>query len=523
MKKIIATVAMFAAIAPNAMLSAQVSQAAPNDDPTTTVVPAPGGGDGHQAGGDGHSGPGDGHGDRQAPADTPAPQAPASPQAPVSAPPGETATPSVPQPTPVEPTTTTTTAVEAPHGETPTVTPTPQEQRTSEASTSASAPPQTSTQTSASDQAPAVATTSSSPTTSGSASPTESHALNTPLTSASPLSTTLESTTVVSNGNTVTEVAPAIVSASASVRAGTRVEPQPDAVPVKSAEAIEAAKAAPAVLVDPHAPPPPPANVTNVTNIDVQVNNIEQVDIHGNTNNNVSATNWRPARWDYVDYDRYRRPVLYNPSGEDVRYRYYYDGDYREAWVPPGQRIVLDIVEAAVFPFTAVGSSFVSSGSFNGGGWTPPSDDYDGPPPPDWQPYTPVTYDNAYVDVPAANQSLFVNQVTSVGHDDSQPVGQQDSFLLDGTTLGRGQISPDGRSITLATAQKTPGVGPVTNGVDLVNMATPLAPASDYTPYYIGAALALAAAMGGLFWWVWRRPKGIHHVGDYDPPTGRIS
>jgi hypothetical protein len=338
------------------------------------------------------------------------------------------------------------------------------------------------------------------------------------------VTTTLNPTTVVTDGTTVTEVAPAIVSASASVsvRVGTPVVPQPAGVPVKSAEAIQAARTAPAVVVDPAAPPPPPVNVTNVTNINTQITNIEQVNIHDNTN--VTANNWRPARWDYVDYDQYRRPVLYNPSGEDVRYRYYYDGDYREAWVPPGERIVLDIITAAVFPFTAVGSSFVSSGSFNGGGWTPPNDGYTGPPPPDWQPYTPVTYDNAYVNVPAANQSLFVNQVTAVGHDDTQPVGQQDSFMLDGATLGRGQISPDGTSITLATAQKTPGVGPVTNGVDLVNMATPLAPARDNTPYYAGALLAVAALMGGVFWWVWRRrPRVMHGAGGYDPPTGPIT
>jgi hypothetical protein len=76
----------------------------------------------------------------------------------------------------------------------------------------------------------------------------------------------------------------------------------------------------------------------------------------------------------------------------------------------------------------------------------------------------------------------------------------------------------------LATAQKTPGVGPVTNGVDLVNMATPLAaPARDNTPYYAGALLAVAALMGGVFWWVWRRPRAMHGAGGYDPPTGPIT
>jgi hypothetical protein len=327
---------------------------------------------------------------------------------------------------------------------------------------------------------------------------------------------------VVTDGKTVTEVVPSTSSATVSVSSGTPVVPEPGAVPVKSAEAIQAAKLAPAVVVDPTAPPPPPVNVTNVTNINTQITNIQQVNIHDNTN--VTVNNWRPERWDYVDYDPYRRPILYNPCGQDVRYRYYYDGDYREAWVPAGGRIVLNIATAGVFPFVAVGSNFVSSGYFNGGAWIPPSDGYEGPPPPDWQPYNPVSYDNAYVNVAAADRSIFVNRVTVVGHDDAAPAGQQDSFMLDGTTLARGQISPDGTAITLATAQKTPGVGPVTNGVDLVNLATPITPARDNTPYYVGAALAVAALMGSVFWWVWRkgRSRAAHGAGGYDPPTQQI-
>jgi hypothetical protein len=288
-----------------------------------------------------------------------------------------------------------------------------------------------------------------------------------------------------------------------SVKAGTPVVPPPPGVPVRDAHAIEAAKVAPATFVDPAAPPAPPTNVTNVTNINTQITNIQQINIQNNTN--VTNNNWRPERWDYVDYDAYHRPALYNPCNEDVRYHYYYNGDYRDVWVPAGGRIVLNIGLVGVFPFVAVGSNFVSSGYFNGGAWIPPDDNYTGPPPPDWQPYTPTYYDNAYVDVPAANQSVFVNRVTEVGHDDSAPVGQQDSFLLDGTTLARGTISPDGSKITLATAQKTPGVGPVTNGVDLVDMAKPLTPASSNTPYYVGAALAVAALAGAAFWWIWRK------------------
>ena len=64
-----------------------------------------------------------------------------------------------------------------------------------------------------------------------------------------------------------------------------------------------------------------------------------------------------------------------------MTFRYFYDGAYREVYVPAGGRTVLDVATAGVFPFSAVSDSYVASGSFNGGAWIPP-DGWDGPPPP---------------------------------------------------------------------------------------------------------------------------------------------
>jgi hypothetical protein len=544
-KKPIVMVAVFAAIAPTALLAAQVSQASP-PDPTTTVAPAPGG----------TSSPG---GRQQTPAEQarpiPTQSVPAYPPPPVTPAPVHqtnepletnapqavgTPTLTVPASTPTgAPTTKATVTTQASPVETRTATVSPTTQAPittqppmtpnatmtpapSARPTSTAPAPAATTPTNAAVTTSAVVlspSTALSPNSAGAPLPVTSSVVNTPQSSAAAVTTTLKPTTVVTDGKTVTEVVPSTISSTVSASSGTPRVPEPAAVPVKSAEAIQAAKTAPAVVVDPAAPPPPPVNVTNVTNINTQITNIEQINIHNDTN--VTVNNWRPERWDYVDYDSYRRPILYNPCAEDVRYRYYYDGDYREVWVPAGGRIVLNIGTVGVFPFVAAGSSFVSSGSFDGGAWIPPYGDYDGPPSPDWQPYTPVYYDNAYVNVAAVNRSIFVNRVTVVGHDDTLPVGQQDSFMLDGTTLARGQISPDGTAITLATAQKTPGVGPITNGVDLVNLATQAAPARDNTPYYVSAALAVAALMGGIFWWVWRKgPRAARGAGGYDPPTG---
>ena len=50
-----------------------------------------------------------------------------------------------------------------------------------------------------------------------------------------------------------------------------------------------------------------------------------------------------------------------------MTFRYFYDGAYREVYVPAGGRIVLDVATAGVFPFTAVGDNYLASGSFYGG------------------------------------------------------------------------------------------------------------------------------------------------------------
>ena len=80
-----------------------------------------------------------------------------------------------------------------------------------------------------------------------------------------------------------------------------------------------------------------------------------------------------------------------------MTFRYFYNGAYREAYVPAGGRIVLDVATVGLFPFTAVGDSYVASGSFYGGAWIPP-EGWDGPPPPN---YTPPAPPEVYHDVSA--------------------------------------------------------------------------------------------------------------------------
>ncbi len=273
-----------------------------------------------------------------------------------------------------------------------------------------------------------------------------------------------------------------------------------------SPQAVAAAKAAPAARINPTTPPPPPTPV----DFNHQVQNV--VNAHSGDVDVVKTNNQalpRPRRWDYVDYDDYHRPTLYNPLNQAMTFRYFYNGAYREVYVPAGGRVVLDVATVGLFPFTAVGDSYVVSGSFYGGAWVPP-DGWTGPPPPDYTPPAPPeVYHDVSAHIPADNQTVRVGQVTVVGHDDSQPAGGQDTFLLDDTTLAWGQVNDPSSSaqITVTKTQSLPGVGPTDNGSFLVALAAhetsqPTQPAQPTQPWWPLALRygALLVAVGVAAW-----------------------
>jgi hypothetical protein len=280
-------------------------------------------------------------------------------------------------------------------------------------------------------------------------------------------------------------------------------------------KAIEAAKAAPKVRIKPATPPAPPTHV----DFNHQVQNV--IGGHGHNLDVVKAGNHelvRPRHWDYIDYDRYHRPVLYNPINEAMTFRYFYDGAYRDLWIPAGGQMVLDAVNAGVYPFTAVGDNYLTAGSFDGGAWSPP-DGWDGPAPADYvAPQGPMTLADVTAFVPAEDQSVQVGKVTMMGHDDNQPAGSQDAFMLNDTTLAWGQANDphNGGKITVTKSQALPGVGPVDDGSSLVTLAAhdePMRPSHNWLPWTLGGLLASALAVGA---WVARR---IHRETTETPST----
>lgn len=265
-------------------------------------------------------------------------------------------------------------------------------------------------------------------------------------------------------------------------------------------QAVGDAKAAPATRIDPANPLEPPSRLYDFAQ---QVRNV--VEGHGDNVDLLKADNQelpRPRHWDYVDYDDNHRPVLYNPLSEAMTFRYFYNGAYREAFVPAGGRIVLDAAAVGLVPFTAVGFSHVAAGSFYGGASIPPPGS-DGPPPPKYNPPAPPeVYQDVSALVAASRQTVYVGQVAVVGHDDSQPAGSQDTFLLDDSTLAWGQVNDLGSpaQITVTKTQSLPGVGPTDNGGFLVALAAlqePTQPSEPWWPTaltYGGLAIAVGLA-----------------------------
>lgn len=268
-------------------------------------------------------------------------------------------------------------------------------------------------------------------------------------------------------------------------------------------ESIDAARTAPAVHLDAAAPPPVAGNFNERVQNAIRVNPDRDVDVI------------RPRHWDYVDYDDCHRPVLFNPLGTDVTFRYFYNGAYQTVLVPVGGRVVLDAAVAGVFPFTMLAGDLISVGSFLGGAFIPPAD-WVGPPPADWQPWAPVTYTGVPVDFANLGKTVLVDQVTEVGHDDSLPAGQRDVVLLNDSTLARGEIqpSPEGGPphIALQQTQPLPGVGPWDNGQQYIDTAIgkPASPPSSDVPWVIGGLAVVLTLLGGVAAWVWKHPRGAH-------------
>lgn len=282
--------------------------------------------------------------------------------------------------------------------------------------------------------------------------------------------------------------AEASASASATVTAGSSKSASPstsrEVRPIEllkpetvTAPAEDIATAKAAAAVDVKLPEPAPvhdvadlAKVVNVANFQFDTradwdrrDNRPDWDRH---DNRPMARDWdnRVRQWrpDWVQYDDYYRPVLFNPYRDPVRVVYVYRNAPRIVYIPPLQRIVMEVADLAAYSFTAVVVNAVNTavnvavGSFFGGGYYPGVGVPLPPPPPPVLSYANVPVQVRYSD--AVYQPFRVQRIVDAG-DDVQ-YGER-RVLLDGVTPAWGQWtqSPSGeRQFEVHRTQQFPGL-----------------------------------------------------------------
>lgn len=168
---------------------------------------------------------------------------------------------------------------------------------------------------------------------------------------------------------------------------------------------------------------------------------------------------WQP---DWIQYDQFYRPVIFNPFPDPLRVVYDYGGVPRVMLIPPLGSVVTEAATAGAYNFTAMVlnaagiPSNVAVGNFFGGGYQPAPGQPPPPPPP------PVKrYDDVPVVVKYANaqyKPIRVQKIVDVGND---PAVGEHKVLLDGVTPAWGEWveSPSGeQTFEVHKTQQFPGM-----------------------------------------------------------------
>ncbi len=223
----------------------------------------------------------------------------------------------------------------------------------------------------------------------------------------------------------------------------------------------------------------------------------------------------RVRQWDrnWIEYDQFYRPIIFNPFRAPVRIAYALANATRILVIQPLERVVIGVAEVAAYSFTAVvlGAANVVSdvanvsadvvnvavGSFFGGGYVPGLGAPFVPPPPL------LRYDNVPVQVRYSNATydpFRVRQIVDLG-DDVQYGGRK--VLLDGATPAWGQwtTSPTGeRQFEVHRTQQYPGLGEPQEaplpGDYRMQLASDESTAIDRTQMYLMSAAGVVAGLG---------------------------
>jgi hypothetical protein len=226
---------------------------------------------------------------------------------------------------------------------------------------------------------------------------------------------------------------------------------------------LEQAKAAVPIVV----PQPPPAPVNQITEIKNVLN--QQINVimpppnlpaNGTPRSLTSAVRqWQPQ---WVQYDEYYRPIIFNPFPDPLQIVYNVAGIARVLTINPLASIVTEVAALGAYNFTAmvlnaVGiPTSIAVGNFFGGGYYPGPGQPPPPPPPPVQSFQDVPVQVKYTN--ATYEPFVVKKIIDVGMDPA--VGEQ-KVLLDGVTpaWGQWQTTSNGeRTFEVHKTQQFPGV-----------------------------------------------------------------
>lgn len=279
-----------------------------------------------------------------------------------------------------------------------------------------------------------------------------------------------------------------------------------------------------AVPVQQNPPPAPQADVNRIRDLV-----LAPPDTNGSAvpslsaQDDVVAAERRVVLWqqDWVQYDEYYRPLIFNPFPDPLQVVYLLAGAPRILVIPPLGRIVTEVPQLGSYNFTALRlNAFgipidVAVGNFFGGGYFPGPGLPPPPPPPPVITKTDVPVKVKYTN--AEYKPIRVKKVVDVGPD---PVVGEHKVLLDGVAPAWGewkQTENGERQFEVHKTQSFPGMeepqeGPLPGDypLQLVSDSSPTGLSAKDVALIGGAVVVALLAVGAIVFTVFlgrRRPQ----------------
>jgi hypothetical protein len=237
-----------------------------------------------------------------------------------------------------------------------------------------------------------------------------------------------------------------------------------------------------------------------------------------------AAAEAKVAQWqsDWVQYDKYYRPLIFNPYPEPLKLVYEVGGVPRILIIEPLGRIVTEVRDIGSYNFTAMRLNTlgeliaIAVGNFFGGGYFPGPGLPPPPPPPPVRTLTDVPVQVKYTN--ETYRPIVVRKIVDVGPDPTQ--GGATKVLLDGVTPAWGVWKENEEGVPQFEVNQTqsfpgmeePAEGPLPGDYDLqlVSDSTPTGLSGKDITVIVAAVVAAAVGIGAIVLTLGRRRRPQH-------------